>query len=179
MTREEMLEVLHGVKFALIWPPSSWEDVGFTEREIWVNNEGYGYIMCDEPTARGSVQGIEREKWISIRKKLQSHNLAFEDVEGTSLVELLEIVSFGEFYEEDNPCDYLEGLLDLPDDQLDCIYFLQTFDGWEFFDSEEARDNMLERDWCDYEWKELSDEMLAVWIARLIDEGLLHGDHSL
>ena len=32
---------------------------------------------------------------------------------------------------------------------------------------------MLERDECDYEWDELSDEMLAEWINRLLDEKIL------
>ena len=173
MTREEMLDILHDVRFALIWPPSSWEDIGFTEREIWVNSKGYGYIMCDEPTYRGEVPGVEQAKWTSIRKKLMAKALTFEDLKGTSLIELLDIVTFNEYCEDDDPCDYLEGLLDLPDDQLGCIYFLQTFDGWEFFDSEEVRDNMLERDECDYEWDELSDEMLAEWINRLLDEKIL------
>lgn len=36
MTRKEMLDILHGVEFELIDPPSSWKDIGFTEREIWV-----------------------------------------------------------------------------------------------------------------------------------------------
>lgn len=171
--RQEMLDKLHSTEFELIDPLSSWEDIGFTEREIWVNSKGYGYIMCDEPTYRGEALGVEKEKWISIRKKLKDKTLTLEDIEGTSLAELLEEISFGEHYEDDELCDYLEGLLELPETQLDFIFFLQTFDGWEFFDSEEARDNMLERDWCDYEWEELSDEMLAVWIERLTALGVL------
>lgn len=178
MNRQEMLDILHSVKFELIDPPSSWEDIGFTEREIWVNSQGYGYIMCDEPTYRGDVLGVDKEKWTIIRNKLKERTLAFEDIEGTSLVELLDTISFGEYCEDDDLCDYLEGLLELPEAQLDAIFFLQTFDGWEFFDSEEVRDNMLERDGCDYEWDELSDEMLAEWINRLLDEKVLSGNEE-
>ena len=173
MNRKEMLDVLHSTKFAMIDPPSSWEDIGFTEREIWVNANGYGYIMCDEPTARGDILGVEKEKWMSIQGKLKDRSLTLDDIEGTSLIELLETISFGEYCEDDDLFDYLEGLLDLPETQLDSIFFLQTFDGWEFFDSKEVRDKMLERDWCDYEWDELSDEMLAEWIKRLCDEKIL------
>ena len=49
MTRGEMLNILGKLEYALIWP-DNWEDVGFTEREIWINSQGYGYIMCDEST---------------------------------------------------------------------------------------------------------------------------------
>lgn len=173
MNRQEMLDRLHNVEFELIDPPSSWKDIGFTEREIWVNSKGYGHIMCDEPTCRGDVLGVDKEKWAIIRNKLKERTLVFEDIEGTSLVELLETISFGEYCEDDDPCDYLEGLLELPETQIDYIFFLQTFDGWGFFDSEEVRDKVLERDWCDYEWNELSDEMLVEWIERLTKDGVL------
>lgn len=173
MTRKEMLDILHSVEFELIDPPSSWKDIGFTEREIWVNSKGYGYIMCDEPTYRGEVPGVDKEKWMIIRNKLRDKTLAFKDVEGTSLIELLEEISFGEYCEDDDLSDYLEGLLELPETQLDCIFFLQTFDGWEFFESEETWENAFERDWCDVEWEELDDEMLAEWINRLLDEKIL------
>lgn len=90
MNREKMLNILHTVPFALIDPPSSWKDIGFTEREIWVNAKGYGYMMCDEPTARGNVSGVERDKWQTIRKKLMEKSLTFNDIEETSLIELLD-----------------------------------------------------------------------------------------
>ena len=173
MKREEMLNILHTVPFALIDPLSSWEDVGFTEREIWVNAKGYGYIMCDEPTARGNVSGIESEKWSTIRKKLMEKSLAFDDIKGTSLVELLEIVSFGEYCESDDPCEYLEGLLTFSEKKIGEIYFLQTIDGWMFFESGEELERVLERDWCDYEWDDLSDEILQCWIKRLLIEHVL------
>lgn len=43
MKRKAMLALLADLPFAMIWP-DSWEDIGFTEREIWVNGKGYGYI---------------------------------------------------------------------------------------------------------------------------------------
>lgn len=173
MNRGEMLNILHAVPFALIDPPSSWEDIGFTEREIWVNAKGYGYIMCDEPTARGNVAGIEREKWSTIRKKLMEKSLTFDDIKETSLIELLETVSFGEYCENADPCEYLEDLLEFPEEQVSEIHFLQTIDGWMFFESGEELERVLERDWCDYEWDDLSDEMLQCWINRLLIEHVL------
>lgn len=56
-----MFEILNDLPFTLIWP-GSWDDVGFTEREIWVNNKEYGYIMCDEPTARWEGQGTTEQE---------------------------------------------------------------------------------------------------------------------
>jgi hypothetical protein len=46
--REEMLEELHELDFRAFWP-RAWVDIGFTEREIWVNSEGYGFYCIDEP----------------------------------------------------------------------------------------------------------------------------------
>lgn len=173
MNRKKMLNILHTAPFALIDPPSSWKDIGFTEHEIWVNAKGYGYIMCDEPTARGNVSGIKSEKWQTIRKKLMEKSLTFNDIEETSLIELLEAITFGEYCENDDPCEYLEGLLELPEEQIGEIYYLQTIDGWMFFVTSEALNRMLERDWCDYEWDDLSDEMLQCWINRLLIEHVL------
>ena len=48
MTREKMLEILGNLPFMYIDPEGGWKDVGFTEREIWINSKGYGYVMCDE-----------------------------------------------------------------------------------------------------------------------------------
>ena len=93
MTREEMLSKLRALPFALIDPSSDWEDIGFTERPIWVNSKGYGYIMCDEPCSTYEVEGVSLEKWNTIHSKLTARTLLLEDIEGTSLVELLDEIT--------------------------------------------------------------------------------------
>lgn len=168
MTREEMLHKLSTVKFEYIDPPSEWDDIGFTERPIWVNAYGYGYLSCDDPSDNcWDGQGIEQEKWKNIRKKLAEGTLQFEDVRDTSLKELLDIVSYGEFYEDADPCEYLEGLLDLPDDCIEHIYCMDSLDGWNYYSTEEEFNEAYERNEYDYAWEELTDEALVSWINRL------------
>ena len=178
MTRTDMLRALSCVPFTLIDPLSEWEDIGFTERPIWVNSKGYGYIMCDEPCSSCEVDGVPLEKWKPIRQKLADGSLKLQDIEGTSLSDLLEEITYGYFDEdEDDLCNILRGLVDLPSEQLERIYGVQTDDGWQFFSTQEEFNEAYERDWCDYAWETLSDEMLEEWISRLTDEGLLSGEY--
>ena len=168
MTREEMLSKLRALPFALIDPSSDWEDIGFTERPIWVNSKGYGYIMCDEPCSTYEVEGVSLEKWNTIHSKLTARTLLLEDIEGTSLVELLDEITNNCFSEgSDALSEVLSGLTALPVDEIDRIYGLETYDGWQFFSTVEAFNNAFERDWCDFAWDELSDTILKEWLDRL------------
>ena len=45
MSKDEMLNKLSHLRYCVLWP-GDWEDVGFTERPIWVNHKGYGYYSC-------------------------------------------------------------------------------------------------------------------------------------
>ena len=171
MTRTEMLQILSCVPFTLIDPPSEWEDIGFTERPIWVNSKGYGYIMCDEPCSTCEANGVPLEKWKTIHSKLEDRTLLLTDIEGTPLVELLDEITKGCFSEHDDELsDVLSGLTALPVDKIDCIFGLETHDGWQFFSDEETFNKAFERDWCDFSWDELSDEMMEEWLDRLSDE---------
>ena len=106
MTRTDMLKALSCVPFVLIDPLSEWEDIGFTERPIWVNSKGYGYIMCDEPCSSCEVDGVPLEKWKTIHQKLADGSLQLEDIEGTSLSDLLEEITHGYFDKDE---DYRRG----------------------------------------------------------------------
>ena len=173
MRRQEMLKILYSLNYCIIEPESSWSDIGFTEREIWVNSKGYGYILSDEPTHWGQVQGLEKEKWLSIRKKISDNVLIMDDIIGTSLVELLEIISYGDLCGSlENLNTYFESLLELPE-QVEIIFAMDTVEGWTFFSTEEDFRNAFARDWCDIAWEELSDDILAEWIRRLKNEGVL------
>lgn len=174
MTREEMLNILHSISFSLIDPASDWEDIGFTEREIWVNAKGYGWILCDEPTQWCQVPGLNAKKWSEIKDKISKGYLRYEDIEGTSLVGLLKEITYGEFCQDyDDPYEHLEELVQIEEKQIDTIFAMDTIEGWRFFTTEEAFKVAYERDWCDTSWDELSDELLACWIERLIDEKIL------
>ena len=170
MTRQEMLKKLSTISFEYLDPPSEWEDIGFTERPIWINSKGYGYLSCDDPSdCYWTGQGIELEKWTTIRTKIADGTLKCEDIEGTALVDFLDETSYSVFYEDTDLSDYLKSLLDLPETQLENIYCMRSLDGWEFFDSEEKFKEAYERDWCDYAWCDLEDEILIEWVKRLFN----------
>lgn len=173
MTREAMLKKLGTVEFTLIDPLSDWKDIGFTEREIWVNSKGYGYISCDEPVWCWEGSGLSNEKWKEIRSKIQNRELQLEDIRDTSIYDLLndwrnpiedEISEFDEGY---SLSDAMSRILLLPENELKELYCMDTIEGLMFFDSVKDFKENFERDWCDYEWSELSDQILAEWIQRL------------
>ena len=169
MTREEMLIKLRSVEFSYIDPLPDWEDIGFTERPIWVNAQGYGYLSADDPSDQYWIgAALEQIKWDEIRKKLSEGTLQMDDIYGTSLVDLLEEQTYGcvdvESINED-----LQKILELPDSLLDCIYAMNSIDGWIYFASEQEFKKAYERDWCDYSWEELDEKILACWIERLLD----------
>ena len=178
MTKKEMLKKLSGLRYNLIWPDSSWEDVGFTERPIWINNKGWGYISCDEPCDFGEIEAISDDKWKNIREKLQKNKLKLIDLKETSLEQLF--IDYYEYYDEEDDIDENDGytglnsklksLLSLPNQLGEHIYWADTFDGFDFFISEEEMYKSIDYRDCDQNWKDLDDKMLAVWIERISSE---------
>ena len=175
MTRDEMLNTLAQTSFRFIDPPSAWKDIGFTERPIWVNSKGYGYLMCDEHIESGECDGIPKEKWTSIISKIKDDALLLQDIEDTSLGGLVS-EWFDHLYEvegsEDEPeavSTFFEGLLKLQDKAPKKIWWLEDPDSSEpqFFFDEQEFEKAYERDWCDYSWDGLEDDALAEWIERL------------
>ena len=156
-----MLKELHELDCRILWP-GNWEDIGFTEHQIWVNGKGYGYFACDEPNITYEVERIPDEKWKEIRDKITAGTLTIEDIEGTSLEEMV-------FFEDDEAfsSEWLKGLLTLPKVLGDSFYCADSWDGPCFFNTKEEFLNFLRRDECDYTWEELEDEVLALWIERL------------
>ena len=171
MTKKEMLKKLSGLRYNLIWPDSSWEEIGFTERPLWINNKGWGYIMCDEPCDFGKIEIFSEDKWKIIREKLQNKKLKLQDIEETSLEEL-----FFNYYDVDDEEEYeglnnvLSGLLSLPDKLGEYIYWADTFDGFDFFNSEvEMYDSLDFRD-CYECWENMDNKTLEIWIERISSE---------
>ena len=60
MTRDEMLNKLHALKFCIFWP-GDWEDLGYTERPIWASSVGYGYYACDEPCLFKKIENVPND----------------------------------------------------------------------------------------------------------------------
>ena len=132
MTRKEMLNKLQGIGFAFIDPASDWEDIGFTERVIWVNAAGYGWVACDEPnTFYGKLDPIPDDVLNNIKERLRDGSLVFEDVAGTSLTEIPFCT-----LDDENLFEFLKGVLELPDKLGTEFYCVDTIDGIEFCTSE-------------------------------------------
>lgn len=172
LTREDMLKKLATVKFKFIDPPTEWKDIGFTEREIWVNSSGYGYLCCDEPNAWFKGTTSHRDKFESIKKKLECDEFEMEDIEeevsATLLPDLLETIGY--YDDEDCLREVLDGILSLPKEGVKEFYCLNVSDGLFFFDNEEDFRLAYERTDCDYKWEDLDDESLNCWIGRLFPD---------
>lgn len=172
MTREEKIEILHNLPYTLIWP-GDWDDVLGTERELWINNFGYGYIMCDEPTAHWEGNGLDEATWLPIQEKIKNRTIEYTDIVGTVLEELLEVLLCDDYCKEDaeNLYEILDGLLELKNGPTGYFYALAT-DTIEplFFDSEAAFKEQFEKDYADEYWEDMDDSLLQTWIDRLIKE---------
>lgn len=59
MTRDAMLKKFESLEYMTI-EPGHWEDVGFTERPIWINNIGWGGFGCDAPSCFGKSMVFQR-----------------------------------------------------------------------------------------------------------------------
>ena len=175
MIRDDMLKMLGGINFSYLDPPRAWDDVGFTERPIWVNSKGYGYLSCDDPSDfcwKG--EGIVHSKWVCILEKLSNHTIQIEDLEGTSLIKLLNEMTYGDFADSvDCLSECLESLLSLTGDCPKNLYCMDSFDGLIFFSNEDDFQKAYEKDWCDYAWEELDDAILERWIHRLYSEEII------
>lgn len=165
MDRAEMLKYLSSIRFAIFFPDNSWEDVGFTEREIWVNSKGYGYIACDEPTAGWKLSDIFKETLSFIQEKIRSNAVTYRDIEQMSLAELLSDIEYDET--EDDLNDILKDIPSLPTKTYRHIYCMATEDGIRFFSSKRDFDRVYERDWADCCWKDMDDDTLRRWVQRL------------
>ena len=167
MTRKEMLAILGKLKFALIWP-GNWEDVGFTEHEIWVNSIWYGYIMCDEPTQCWKGPGLGKEKWSEVKEKIDSKSLTYNDIDGTSLVEMLNAIYSG-YNGFENSTQLCEDLSDLAMTNYPERYFyaLAMPERTLYFETDKEFKTAYERDWVDEAWEDMDDAILCEWIKRL------------
>ena len=166
MTRTEIIEKLSALRYCVLWP-DSWDDIGFTERPIWVNHEGYGYFFDDEPCRFATIEGLTPVDICSIKDKLSRGELTFGDIQDTPLVEFFEA-------DEDNFEDCLPELANLPDSFDGCIYCGEDLDGWSFYNTEEQLIEAFSKDSSNYnfgvKWVDMDDALLRVWHDRLFVE---------
>lgn len=171
MVREEMLSKLRTIEFKYIDPLSEWEEIGFTERPIWVNSKGYGYLSCDDPSDI-FWEGMIPDNWCALRKKLSEGLLSMSDIAGTSLGELLQTITCEDFSEEFVVSEILDELLKFPEDFRGKLFVMNSSEGWYYFTSEDEFREAYERDWCDVSWEELDDKDLVCWIERLFNTAI-------
>lgn len=172
MNREKMLNLLSVLPYTLIWP-GNWDDVLGTERELWINDLGYGYIMCDEPTAHWEGSVLDKESWLPLKEKIENHTIQYIDIKGTPLEKLLEELLCDDYCKESdqNLLVILKGLLKLKNGPCGTFYALSTFDIEPlFFDSETEFKSNFEKDYADEYWEDMDDTMLEEWINRLSSE---------
>ena len=143
MTRTDLLEKLHSIDCSFFLP-GNWDDVGYTEQQMWVNSKGYGCYTCDHPNIVYKAKSIPFEKWKEIRSAVKNGILTEEKIAGTSLAEIC-------FFEEDNVFseEWLKHLLDLPEQLGEYYYCADSLNGPMFFNTEEQFLDYLKRDWCE------------------------------
>lgn len=165
MTTSEMLQQLRRLRYCVLWP-GNWKDIGFTERPIWVNNEGYGYYMDDEPCDFLHITGLTEDFINRIRETLKNGGLVLDDIKGSPL----ELPSFAwdKTVDEDSLERFLDALSNSPLCGADNLFCGAHYDGWSFFESEEDLIEEFEK-YYDYggKWEEMSEGQLLVWYERL------------
>ena len=162
-TRKEMLQKLTSTQYTELWPHDSWDDIGFTENRLWVNDKGYGYFMCDESNIYYRAKTPSHEKWCIIQEKIQNKTLTAADIEATSLKRLYFLCDLDGV----DLCDALKPFLRLHNQIGDYYYCAEKDDKAMFFASADQFWTCFTRDWCDVQWTELPDDQLAKWMDRL------------
>lgn len=168
MNRKEMLAELRALDFRILWPiiPDWDEDIGFTEREIYVNSQGYGYYACDEMNGRWQLAPVSEDAWTRITSKILTKELCFDDIVGTSLEEL-------EWRIEDCKDNsevfsgMFAGLLKITKKPETTFFCGDVAEELEFFLTREELVQAMEKKEYDYRWDELTDEELIRWVERL------------
>ena len=169
MDRDSMLNMFSKLRYCVLWP-GAWDDIGFTERPIWVCREGYGYFFDDEPCSFSIIERVTQDQVRRLKEKLADGLLTVADNEGSPF-ECINV-----FDDTDYLAARLVDFAGLPDEFSDCIYCGEDADGWVFFNSEAALIDAFSKDSEHYnfgeKWVDMDDEHLTVWYERLFVEKL-------
>ena len=168
MTREEILRQLCRLRYCVLWP-QNWENIGFTERPIWVNEAGYGYFSDDEPCRFFEIKNLSKDVLISAKTKLANNKLTPEDLKGTALDQSAFV--WDGFVSEEELARFLGEIKKSPFHNKENFFCGESFDGWDFFDTENELIQAFSKN-SDYGdlWENMSDEELSVWFTRLFKE---------
>lgn len=163
MKRDVILDKFSKLRFCVLWP-GNWEDVGFTERPIWVNAEGYGYYYDDEPCLFDVVEDVTPDVYEMIKNKAECGELTADYIKTTPFAKLNT--------RDDEHCELLlEAFAYLPNEINGTIFCGYTENGWAFFSSEEELIAAFEKNSNDYnfghKWEDLDDHLLEEWYKRI------------
>lgn len=170
--RSEMLNTLKKVEFCYIWPPSDWEDIGFTERPIWVNGLGYGYVVCDDIIGHYAGRGPTEELWERIKLYIEREEVTLESIKGEFLSELIDGL---ELCDDEEVNDCLKEMVEADIGACNYLLALNGLDETVFMPLDKEEDwndkfkQYVDRDYADYYWNDMSDEELEEWIKRIYD----------
>ena len=164
MTRNAILLELKKLRFCVFWP-ENWDDVEFTERPMWINSFGYGYIACDEPCDFGIINNISDDIVHSFKESILNNTLTYDEFRKSPFVFSPYFIT-NEIEFKSNIKEYLN----IPDHVNNSIFCGVTESDWLFFNSEEelilAFDKQNDSGGC-YTWEELDDELLNTWYDRI------------
>ncbi len=166
LSRDEMISRLSKIDYTEIWPDDDWKDIGYTELQIWINGNGYGYFGHDDQANCYKLTRIPDQKWSIIRKKLSNNSLCIDDVKDTSLTKFYIIEEYDP-NDQNDLNEVLRELLMLPETLGEFFYCAEFFGEYHFFNTENEIYESIKRDDCDIKWTDLNDDILAEWIKRL------------
>ncbi len=168
MKREEILRQLCKLRYCVLWP-QNWEDIGFTERPIWIDDKGYGYFSDDETCRFFEIKGMSRDFLRNIMTKLAKNILTPEDLIGTPLHKSAFVRE--DFVDEEVLTPFLNELEKSPFCYKESFFCGECSEGWEFFNTENELIHAFSKDY-DYGelWENMSDEELSIWFIRLFEE---------
>lgn len=168
MTREETLRQLCRLRYCVLWP-RNWEDIGLTERPIWINEAGYGYFSDDEPCRFLEIKNLSKDVLRSIKNWLANNKLTPENIKGTALDQSAFV--WDDFVNAEELARFLGELEESPFRNKESFFCGECFGGWEFFNTENELIQAFSKDY-DYGelWENMNDEELSVWFARLFEE---------
>lgn len=167
MSKDEMLNKLSHLRYCVLWP-GDWEDVGFTERPIWVNHKGYGYYSCDVPCSFMQIENLTDQYINSVRQKLSNGMLTVEDIKGSPLGN--SPFAYDTFVDEEALESFLDDFAVSPISNKETFFCGEDMDGWYFFETEEDLIKAFEMDYCDSAWDEMDEHELSEWCTRLFEE---------
>ncbi len=177
MTRDEMLNKLHALKFCIFWP-DNWENIGFTERPLWVSSAGYGYYACDEPCRFEKVENIPNDVVRDIKKLVEIGDKYDCDVEAmvSKIIKKSDLGSIFSTLEIDEIGLQLQFITSIPDLDEKIWFCGEAYDKWIFCKTEQELIDCFEKDNNDgyfgESWDDLSDQLLTEWIDRLFNNSL-------